>query len=88
MFRIMKSLQSIAVPHTQHLAQAEGIMTCFLEKMESRLNDEEEAVTIQMETWGQSILVWGYTIKLLEMEPVEYLEEFKNFKCWDMDAEI
>ena len=50
MFRIMKSLQSIAVPHTQHLAQAEGIMTCFLEKMESRLNDEEEAVTIQMET--------------------------------------
>ena len=37
----MKNLQSIAVYHTQNLAQAEGIMTCFLEKMESRLTDEE-----------------------------------------------
>lgn len=41
-----------------------------------------------METWGQSILVWGYARKPLEMEPGEYLEEFKNFKWWDMNAEI
>lgn len=46
----MKNLQSIAVHHIQHLAQAEGIMTCFLEKMGSRLNGEEYGVTIQMET--------------------------------------
>ena len=41
MLRIMKNLQSIAVHSTQHLAQAEGIMTCFLEKMGSSRNDEE-----------------------------------------------